>query len=165
MLSIVDDEPMGFALGAAEYLTKPVDRRRLKSVLARWTGADGTRVLVVDDERATRRTLRRALEAEGCEVVEAEHGEAALRRLAAAVPDLVLLDLMMPVMDGFAFLDAVRARDEWRGIPVVVVTARELTDDDRRRLNGGVAQIVAKGGRGADALLAELRHLIAARAA
>ena len=155
---------MGLALGASEYLTKPVDRQRLQAVLRRWAGG-GRRVLVVDDDRAVRVALRRTLEAEGCAVREAEHGRAALERMEEALPDLVLLDLMMPEMDGFAFLDALRQHEAWRAVPVVVVTARDLTADDRRRLNGSVARVVAKDGRGPAALLAELRHLIAARAA
>jgi len=164
MLSVVDDRHMGLALGASEYLTKPVDRQRLQAVLRRWAGG-GRRVLVVDDDRAVRVALRRTLEAEGCAVREAEHGRAALQRMEEALPDLVLLDLMMPEMDGFAFLDALRQHEAWRAVPVVVVTARDLTADDRRRLNGSVARVVAKDGRGPAALLAELRHLIAARAA
>ena len=107
---------------------------------------------------ATRAALRRALEREGWDVVEAENGRAALQRMAERAPDLVLLDLMMPEMDGFEFLEALRARESWRTIPVVVITARELTDDDRRRLNGGVEQVVAKGGRGLDALAAAVRE-------
>jgi len=164
MLSVVDDRHMGLALGASEYLTKPVDRQRLQAVLRRWAGG-GRRVLVVDDDRAVRVALRRTLEAEGCAVREAEHGRAALQRMEEALPDLVLLDLMMPEMDGFAFLDALRQHEAWRAVPVVVVTARDLTANDRRRLNGSVARVVAKDGRGPAALLAELRHLIAARAA
>jgi PAS domain S-box-containing protein len=164
MLTVVDDRHMGLALGAAEYLTKPVDRQRLQTVLRRWAGG-GRQVLVVDDDRAMRALLRRALEAEGCAVREAEHGRLALQRMEEAAPDLVLLDLMMPEMDGFAFLEAVREREAWRGVPVVVVTARDLTDEDRRRLNGSVARVVAKDGRGPEALLAELRQVLAARSA
>jgi CheY-like chemotaxis protein len=97
---------------------------------------------------------------EGWDVVEAEHGRAALQRTAERVPDLVLLDLMMPEMNGFEFLEALRERESWRAIPVVVISARELTADDRRRLNGGVEQVVAKGGRGLDALAAAvLEHV------
>ena len=164
MLTVVDDRHMGLALGASEYLTKPVDRLRLQAVLRRWAGG-GRQVLVVDDDRAMRVALRRALEAEGCAVREAEHGGVALQRMDEALPDLVLLDLMMPEMDGFAFLDALREREAWRAVPVVVVTARDLTADDRHRLNGSVARVVAKDGRGPDALLAELRQLVAARGA
>ena len=164
MLTVVDDRHMGLALGASEYLTKPVDRRRLAAVLRR-VAAGGRQALVVDDDAAVRSTLRRALEAEAWTVREAAHGRAALQRMEEARPDLVLLDLMMPEMDGFAFLEAARAREAWRTVPVVVVTARDLTDEDRRRLNGRVERVVAKDGRGPEALLAELRQVLAARPA
>jgi CheY-like chemotaxis protein len=115
-------------------------------------------VLVVEDDAGTRSALRKEMVGEGWEVVEAEHGRAALERTVERVPDLVLLDLMMPEMDGFEFLEALRHREDWRGVPVVVLTAKELTDEDHRRLNGGVAQVVAKGGRGLGALAAAVRE-------
>ena len=159
MLSVMDEKNLGFALGASEYLTKPIDRDRLTRVLRKY-GRAGVprRVLVVEDDPLTRTVLRRAMESEGWEVVEAEHGRAALERGAERVPDLVLLDLMMPEMNGFEFLEALRAREAWRAVPVVVITAKELTDDDRRRLNGGVERVVAKGGRGLEALAAAVRE-------
>jgi CheY-like chemotaxis protein len=158
MLSVVDEKNLGFALGASEYLTKPIDRDRLTRVLRKYGRAGAPRrVLVVEDDALTRTALRRAMEGEGWEVVEAEHGRAALKRAAERVPDLVLLDLMMPEMNGFEFLEALRARESWRAVPVVVITAKELTDEDRRRLNGGVERVVAKGGRGLEALAAVVR--------
>jgi PAS domain S-box-containing protein len=162
MLSVVDERNLGFALGAADYLTKPIERDRLLRVLHKVgrgrPEAGARRVLVVEDDVATRAALRRAMEREGWDVVEAEHGRAALQRMVERAPDLVLLDLMMPEMNGFEFLEAMRERESWRTIPVVVITARELSDDDRRRLNGGVEQVVAKGGRGLDALAAAVRE-------
>jgi len=161
MLSVVDEHHLGFALGAADYLTKPVERDHLIRVL-RKHGKLGSRrrVLVVEDDALTRQLLCRALESEGCEVVEAEHGRAALDRMAAGVPDLVLLDLMMPEMNGFEFLEAMREREVWRAVPVAVITAKELTDEERRRLNGGVERVVAKGARGLEALAAAVRELV-----
>ncbi len=165
MLSVVDEKNLGFALGASEYLTKPIDRDHLTRVLRRFGRTDGSRrVLVVDDDLQARSALRRAMEGEGWEVVEAEHGRAALERAAGPVPDLVLLDLMMPEMNGFEFLEAVRKRESWRAVPVVVITAKELTDEDRRRLNGGVERVVAKGGLGLEALAATVRDHVKARA-
>ena len=159
MLSVVDERNLGFALGASEYLTKPVDRDRLADVLRKYRRPGGPRrVLVVEDDAVTRAALRKEMESEGWEVVEAEHGRAALECTVGRVPDLVLLDLMMPEMNGFEFLEALRQREDWRGVPVVVLTAKELTDDDHRRLNGGVAQVVAKGGRGLGALAAAVRE-------
>jgi CheY-like chemotaxis protein len=117
-------------------------------------------VLVVDDDQPTRELLRRAIEQEGRPVAEAENGRAALTWLEDHEPDLVLLDLIMPEMDGFEFLEAVRARDEWRAIPVVVVTAKQLTDDDRWRLNGGVERVLAKPGNSSEPLLDQIRELV-----
>ena len=159
MLSVMDERNLGFALGASEYLTKPIDRDLLTRVLRKYRRPGAPRrVLVVEDDIATRIALRKAMEHEGWEVVEAEHGRAALERTVERVPDLVLLDLLMPEMNGFEFLEALRQREAWRGVPVVVITAKELTDDDHRRLNGGVAQVVAKGGRGLEALASAVRE-------
>jgi CheY-like chemotaxis protein len=159
MLSVVDEKNLAFALGASDYLTKPIDRDRLTMVLRKYERAGAPRrVLVVEDDGLTRAALRRVMENEGWEVVEAEHGRMALERSADRVPDLVLLDLMMPEMNGFEFLEALRARESWRAVPVVVITAKELTDEDRRRLNGGVERVVAKGGRGLEALAAAVRE-------
>jgi CheY-like chemotaxis protein len=162
--TIVDDPQMGFALGASEYLTKPIDRKRLLALLERYVPADAARrVLLVDDDVSARATLGRALRRAGWHVTEAENGRVALDRLAESAPALVLLDLMMPEMDGFEFLDAMRRNEAWRGIPVIVVTAKTLTDEDRRRLNGGVERVMQKGAFNSEALMNEIRSLVAAR--
>jgi PAS domain S-box-containing protein len=159
MLSMVDERNLGIALGAAEYLTKPIERDQLLRVLRRY-GRPGAarRVLVVEDDALTRTTLGRAMQGEGWDVALAEHGRAALARLAERVPDLILLDLMMPEMNGFEFLEALRGHNAWRSVPVVVITAKELTDAERRRLNGGVQRVVAKGSRGFEVLAAAVRE-------
>jgi ammonium transporter, Amt family len=114
----------------------------------------------VDDDPAARDLARRLLEREGWQVSEAPDGRLALDRVAERAPDLILLDLMMPEMDGFEFIEALRARPEWRGIPVVVVTAKELSQEDRRRLTGVVEQIIEKGAYGRDELLREVGGLV-----
>ena len=163
MATITDERNLGIALGASEYLTKPIDRVRLAAVLARYTRAGGPRrVLVVEDDAAARELIRRALESEGWEVDEAENGRVALEHLAEAKPALVLLDLMMPEMDGFEFLEAMRLGDESARVPVVVITAKELTEEDHLRLNGGVERIVQKGSR--ERFLREVRDLVALHA-
>src|SRR3546814_9320986 len=117
---------MGLALGAADYLTKPVDTRQLLKTLRRVrVGNDGTDVLVVDDDRATRDVLRRTLAREGWRVREAGDGEQGLEQLERARPALVLLDLMMPGMDGFGLLRAMRCREDWRAITVVSIPAKD----------------------------------------
>ena len=164
MASILDDPNMGFALGASDYLTKPVDRERLLATVRRHVPEAAPVVLVVEDDATTRAMLRRTLEKAGCTVEEAENGRGALAVLARVRPGLVLLDLMMPEMDGFEFLEEFRRHEAWRTVPVVVITAKDLSESDHRRLNGGVAQVLQKSGLGRDALLAEVRHLVAARA-
>ncbi len=160
MLTIVDDRSHGYALGAAEYLTKPVERERLLEVLARYR-RDGL-VLLVEDDAALRELVRRVLEREGYAVVDAEDGRDALERVRERVPGVILLDLMMPVMDGFEFLAELRREETWREIPVIVLTAKDLSAEDRDRLNGSVARILQKGAYGREALLAEVRALVAA---
>jgi CheY-like chemotaxis protein len=106
--------------------------------------------------------MRRVLEREGYTVIEADNGRAGLAELGAHVPGVILLDLMMPEMDGFEFLDEFRRHEAWRAIPIVVITAKELTAEDHERLNGGVAKILEKGASGRESLLAEVGQLVAA---
>src|SRR4051794_28525688 len=146
MLTILDDRDLGFALGATDYLTKPVDRARLMQLVREYVPQDQRqRALVVEDDPATREMLRRMLERDGWSVSEAANGRAGLERVAASPPDLVLLDLMMPELDGFGFVERLRAQPAWRAIPVLVVTAKDPTDEERRRLNGKVQCVIQKG--------------------
>ena len=163
MLTIVDDRNLGYALGASDYLTKPIDRERLVTVLKHYRREHP--VLVVDDDAGLRQLLRRMLEPEGYTVVEAENGRVALERLRDVSPSVILLDLMMPEMDGFEFVAEFRRHEAWRAIPIVVVTARDLSRDDRERLNGHVERILQKGTHGRDQLLAEVRELVTASVA
>jgi CheY-like chemotaxis protein len=163
MLTIVDNKNLGYALGAADYLTKPVDRDRLVAILQKYPREDPSRpVLVVEDDAATREMLRRMLDKEGWRMTEAEHGRVALERIAAHRPALILLDLMMPEMDGFQFVAEVRKQEAWRSIPIIVVTAKDLTEADRLRLNGYVDRILQKGAYSREELLCEVRDLVAA---
>ena len=160
MLTIVDDRNLGYTLGAADYLTKPIERDRLVAVLERHRR--DRPLLVVDDDAGARALLRRMLEPEGYTVVEAENGRIALDRARETLPSVVLLDLMMPEMDGFDFVAEFRRHAAWRAIPIVVITAKDLTRDDRERLNGSVQKILNKGAHGRDELLAEVREMVAA---
>ncbi len=162
MLTIVDDRNLGYALGAADYLTKPIDRERLAAVLKKYRR--DLPILVVDDDPVLRELLRRILEKEGYAVLEAENGRVGMERMRLS-PGLILLDLMMPEMDGFEFVAELRRHEAWRATPVVVVTAKELTDEDRQRLNGYVEKILEKGAYTRDALLSEVRDLVAASVA
>lgn len=163
MLSIMDEKQMGYALGAADYLTKPIDWERLAVILQRYECArPPCPVLIVEDDAGMREVLRRRLEREAWTVIEAENGRVGLQRMAERQPDLILLDLMMPEMDGFQFLDGVRQQDAWRSIPVIVITAKELTPEDRQRLNGSVEKILQKGAYSREELIGEVRNLVTA---
>ncbi|HEY2532387.1 MAG TPA: response regulator, partial [Xanthobacteraceae bacterium] len=145
IVSILDEQRSGIALGATGYLTKPIDRERLVAILSRLraAGAPGT-ILVVEDDEEQRLLVCTILAARGWRVREAANGRLALDAVAAELPDVILLDLMMPEMDGFELVAALQAKVAWREIPVVVVTALDLTAEDRRRLSGGVKQILSK---------------------
>jgi CheY-like chemotaxis protein len=120
-------------------------------------------VLVVEDDADLREMMRRTLEKGGWAVIEAANGRVALERLIEQRPELILLDLMMPEMDGFQFLEEVRKHEEWRLIPIVVVTAKDLTEEDHRRLSASEARVLQKGLYSRDDMLREVRDLLAAR--
>jgi len=162
MLTMVDDPERGFTLGASEYATKPVNRRRLSQILKKYTcQRPPCPVLVIDDEASSRSLLRAVLEKEGWVVSEAANGIEALECMKRERPRLICLDLMMPEMDGFAFAAEVRRHEEWRSIPIVVVTSSDLSNDDRRRLNGNVEKILRKDGDSRETLLEQVRDLLA----
>ena len=163
MLSMIDDRTRGYSLGAVDYLTKPVDRELLRKTLSRYYSADGvSSVLLVEDDIETREMMARTLEKAGWAVSEAGNGQEALEIMSGLQPELVLLDLMMPVMDGFDFLTAMRARPEWRHIPVIVLTAKDLTGDDRDRLTGKVDEVLEKNAYTREQLLEHVSEAVAA---
>jgi signal transduction histidine kinase/CheY-like chemotaxis protein len=145
MITILDEHRRGVALGAAGYLTKPIDRERLHRMVSRFrASARPTRVLLVDDDKDQRERLRGWLEGEQWAVQESGNGREALSRLQADKPDVILLDLMMPEMDGFAVVAALQKEPRWRDIPVIVITARDLDAKERERLNSGVQSVLVK---------------------
>jgi signal transduction histidine kinase/CheY-like chemotaxis protein len=161
IVTIVDEQRRGVALGAAGYLTKPIDRERLVAILSRFRVADtpGT-VLVVEDDEEQRHLVRESIGTRGWTVREAANGRLALDAIAAELPDVILLDLMMPEMDGFELVAALQANAAWRDIPVVVVTSLDLTAEERRRLSGGVEQILSKHAFPPAELMARLGALL-----
>jgi CheY-like chemotaxis protein len=161
MVSILDEKHKGFSLGASDFVTKPVDRRQMLSILRKYQDrADVGEILVVEDDTDTRQRIRRVLVSEGWRVREAGDGQEALDCLEAARPDMIMLDLMMPRMDGFDFLATRHERPEWLDIPVVVITAADLSEADRRRLTGGVQHVIEKAAEGRESFLDELRSFI-----
>jgi CheY-like chemotaxis protein len=165
VITIIDDRNLSFALGASDYLTKPVDREQLAEVLRRVrTKADNRTVLVVEDDPGARKMMRRLFEKEGWTVNEAENGRIGLDAVAQHAPGLVLLDLMMPEMDGFEFIERLRERENGTHIPVVVLTAKDLTERDRQRLRGSVENVLQKSGQ-SNEVVAEVRRLLEQSAA
>ena len=169
MVTIVEDENMGYMLGASDYLTKPLDPDRLTNVLRKYRDDSQApcAVLLAEDDAATRDLIRRTLEKEGNYAIwEAENGRDALEEIdhRERRPDVVILDLMMPNMDGFAFLERLRSHPPYRSIPVVVVTAKDLTAEDRKRLSGKVADILQKGDYAPEELLEKVRRRVTAAA-
>jgi signal transduction histidine kinase/CheY-like chemotaxis protein len=161
ILSMVDDPRRGFALGAADYLSKPIDRQRLARLLKKHSSFVPARpVLLVDDDAPTRAVMRDILEKEGRTVCEAANGRIALEIMERELPSLILLDLMMPVMDGFEFAGEVRRRPEWSTIPIVVVTSHDVSKEERRQLNGYVDTILRKTGDSQGTVLKRVRALL-----
>ncbi len=159
MISISDQRQRGYAMGA-EYLTKPIDRGQLIALLDKHRQRGrAPEVLVIDDDASLRAMLRKLLEEQGCTVSEADNGLAALRRLNESQPSLILLDLIMPQLDGFGFMTQMRKNPAFRSIPVVVLTAMDIGPQEIERLNGGVERILQKGAYDLDELKAEIRSL------
>jgi len=163
MLTIVDDKNLGYALGATDYMIKPVDRDRLIEILAKFRNVPPPRsALVVDDEEPARKMLTQILEKEHWNVFQAENGLVALERVAKQRPDLILLDLMMPKMNGYQFVAELHKHAEWRSIPIIVVTAKDMSTEERIALDGYVEKVLPKHALSEEALLTEIQDLIAA---
>jgi signal transduction histidine kinase/CheY-like chemotaxis protein/HAMP domain-containing protein len=145
MVTVAPDRGIGLSLGAAEVMTKPVDRGELTSILHQLLSRDGP-ILVVEDDLATRETVRHTIEKMGLTVAEVTNGRLALAWLAGnPAPALILLDLMMPEMDGFEFLDTFNSHADARHVPVVVITAKQLTAAERALLSGQTRSVIKKG--------------------
>src|SRR5262249_13917962 len=161
MATITDPDRKGMALGPAGYLTKPIDRDRLIALLRPYQmRVRSPHVLVVEDDPMQRERICSWLEREHWLISEAENGVMALDRLAKEIPDIILLDLMMPEMDGFQFITALQARPVWLNIPVIVITALDLTAADRARLNSGVETILLKNSFNPAQLIDIVRRLV-----
>jgi PAS domain S-box-containing protein len=163
MLTMIDDRTRGYSLGAVDYLTKPVDHEQLHKALSRYHCADEIcPVLLVEDDIDTRELIAGTLKKAGWTVSEAGNGKEALDIMPSIQPRLILLDLMMPVMDGFEFLAAMRTNPEWQDIPVIVITAKDLTAEDREQLSGVVEDVFEKNAYTREQLLEQVRSSVAA---
>jgi CheY-like chemotaxis protein len=162
IVTILDNQEMGYSLGASEYIAKPVDFERLTDVLAKLkNNPPKDYVLVVEDDASLREIERRTLEKAGWRVVEAANGNVAMQEIERAIPRLIVLDLMMPEMDGFQVIDRLRTSPEWQAIPIIVVTARDLSAEEREKLAGKVQEVLQKRGHRLEELAATVRETVA----
>ena len=145
VLSAMDNSDLGFAMGVHDYLVKPLDKDAMLSALKRIDGGDIKDVLVVEDEPATQDLLCQMLQETGVGTRTASNGREALDLVGEQKPDAIFLDLMMPEMDGFEMIERLQAEEEWKDIPVVVVTAKDLTDDEEAYLREHASRVVRKG--------------------
>ncbi len=159
VITMVDNENKGYSLGASEYITKPIDRTRIHILMKKYKWDSGS-ALVVEDDTSTRKMLCRMLEDYGLNVAEAGNGQVAIEQVQKKSPGVIFLDLMMPVMDGFEFIEELRKTPKWRSIPIVVITSKELTHADRLRLNGGVEKLIEKKSLNPNDLFKEIHDIL-----
>jgi len=164
IVSVSNERALGFTLGASGMLTKPVDRNELTAYVSRLTGAQGGgTVLVVEDDPATQQLMQRTVERLGHHAAVTANGREGMDwMMTNLLPSVILLDLQMPEMNGFEFLTRLRADDRWRDVPVIVVTAQQLTVAERQMLSERTQQIIAKG-QGAYVELSQALHRVIAR--
>lgn len=161
MYTMLDEKNFGLAIGASEYLIKPVNKEKILQVLEKYKQrAPSEYILIVDDNPDLRTMASRAIQKAGWEVRTADNGKSALALLEIILPSIIFLDIMMPVMDGFEFLSIFQNREEWKHIPVVVITSKDLMAEERQQLNGIVKKVIQKGDFTPEKLLKQISFLI-----
>ena len=146
IVTIGDYQKMAKDFGVVDFLSKPINWKKLSKILENYKLITKSRhILVVDDDVTTRIILRKMLVKDGWRIAEAEHGKDAIKCINKEKPELILLDLLMPVMDGFEFLNILKADDTWKNIPVIVITSKDLTEEDYSFLTNNVDRVIQKG--------------------
>jgi CheY-like chemotaxis protein/anti-sigma regulatory factor (Ser/Thr protein kinase) len=166
IISMIENRELGVALGADDYFVKPVDRERLLDKIRKLTSGRATRarLLLIDDDAAVHALLEEELAALGYTIESAFTGESGIRVAREALPDLIILDLMMPGMSGFEVADALKEDAATANIPILVLTSKEISADDRRELQSKVTTFVQKGKSAREHLVREIRRLERRRA-
>jgi CheY-like chemotaxis protein len=168
MISIVDKKPLGYRLGAADYLVKPLQERELLDSLERLKQMSGgtapQRILVVDDDPNVASMVRQLLEERPFRVESAPDGRKGLEAVARAIPDIILLDLLMPRLDGFGMIAKLAENPAWRQIPVVVLTAKALDAQEAERLRQSAAAVIQKRGLSGEQLIREISQAVQPKA-
>lgn len=164
MLTMTDAKELSLALGAADFLTKPLERSRLIEILLKHVRGtpvrDAAPALVLEDDPVNQDLLRGALEREGLKVIVANNGLEGLQRLAEVQPSIIFLDVLMPVMNGFQFIEELQKREDWRSIPVVTLTGADLSSDQQDWLSHKVAVMLDKRALGPADLLHQMREMV-----
>jgi DNA-binding response OmpR family regulator len=166
VVSMVDKKTLGFSLGAIDYLSKPVDKDALLGTLGSLKGVLGVvvpKVLVVDDEPDAVELIASMIEPAGFDVLRAYGGQEGLDIAFSEHPDILVLDLMMPVVSGFEVLSRLRDNPATKNIPVIICTAKDVTDDDVKQLSNGVISILQKGAFSGSGLVEKIMKVTAKR--
>ncbi len=162
LVSMVDDRELGLALGAADYLTKPIDRDRLSSVLeCLLRDQQAAKVLIAEADSESATALAKTLAQHGFRVSRATTGKEALAQVREDTPDLIFVDISLPEMEGLEFLDELSKNPEWKGIPAVVLSDEEMSDKDRDRLSGGIRKVLSKSGTSPEYILTQICDVVA----
>jgi signal transduction histidine kinase/CheY-like chemotaxis protein len=162
IISMIDNRDLGMALGADDYFVKPVDRARLLDRLREITARGGKRLLVIDDDASVHTILDEDLSALGYAIDKAFCGEDGLRFAEERAPDVIILDLMMPGMSGFEVAGSLKQNPRTANIPILVLTSKEISTDDRALLHTKVSSFVQKGNSAKEQLVREIRRVTAA---
>jgi len=160
MVTMMENKALGYELGATDYLQKPIEPNVLLGTIKKILSKGVKTVLAVDDEPDVLELIKQVLEDENINVITALNGAEAIEVLESTKPDLILLDLMMPVMDGFEFSQRVRKNPEWASIPVIIITAKTLTDNEHDMLGRSAESIIAKQGMTTAEILQEIASAI-----
>ena len=157
IVSVSSDKATGIALGAIGYVSKPINKNQLISEINKLDTLSPYSILITDDNEIDRNDMARTLEQEGMKAIVAENGHKCLDIIKTFVPDVLVLDLMMPEMDGFSVLNTIRNNPNTKNLPVIVVTAKDLTAEDKQKLSGNVSSILAKSGNASSFLLEKIK--------
>lgn len=164
IVSIVDNKELGFSLGAVEYLIKPIEREKLINVVNACVPTERDKgkpmnILVVDDDEKAVKYMSTILENAGFEVLKAYSGKAGINLAVNSNPDLMILDLIMPEVSGFDVIERLRVHPATKGIPIIICSAKDITSEEKKVLNGNILAIIQKSSHTKEDLLAAIKKI------
>ena len=162
IISMVDEKRIGFEMGAFDYLIKPFDRKQIIKSLERIKGKishKNPRILVVDDDQKAVELIAAMIEAEGFEIIKAYSGEEGIEKAFNNSPDMIILDLMMPRTNGFDVITRLKENVKTRDIPIVISTAKSLTEEDLKQLEDNTHSILQKGAYDGHKFIEDIKKL------